>query len=353
MVKNAKATTVSRAKSDSKLSRISSNKHARMSIANRTTATSRSSAARLTRKEMAAEQENIKKNGTRRIKLRVKCLFAGFKVICERLDNEIDGTLDDCFISVKLENQFMSEDQLYELNPFCIRLDRVVNLPSRPLDYEDLKNKCEPVYLSYKFFDQPIYKSIKIGQDKNLYFNDINVFLLGTVNKPDLKEYLYKSFEIEVHDRDRNQHHGVSLKPCLFGNDETLDENISSVSLAASKHTMYNPFEIKNKYWDPYGVAKVSLNELILGKRMLEMGIPVLPCDAPDVLGRSNSSKNSSNKKTLGHEDSPLQAGEYLDSNTQLDVTMWVAKPIFNDRVPSSRKKKNKVLEQDKVRNAV
>ena len=35
-----------------------------------------------------------------------------------------------------------------------------------------------------------------------------------------------------------------------------MDENISSVNAVASQKTLYNPFETRNKFWDPYGVGK-------------------------------------------------------------------------------------------------
>jgi hypothetical protein len=286
---------------------------------------------RLTRKELVAEQEFIKKNGTRRIKLRIKVLYAGYKTLIERLDQEIDGTLRDCFISLNLDpiQKFMSNEQLELLNPLCIKLDKCLNMPNKPLNYSELRLRCAQVYCSYKFLNEPEYKTlIRLNHEKDLYFNDINVYLIGLMNKEELKEFFYKSFEIQIHDRDRNLNNNnfvsatnsSSLNACLFGQDKTLDENISNVNLAASKHTLYNPFESKNKFWDPFGTAKLDLSDLIFGKRMLKYSVPVLPCNAPDLI--SNNKNNSGNNS--------IQAGEYLDSNTQFKLTIWVSKqPIF------------------------
>jgi hypothetical protein len=88
-----------------------------------------------TRKEILAEQENIKKNGINRIKLRWKILFSGCRYVMARLD-ETMTTLDDCFISINLENSLMSERQLYELNPITIRVEKLCDMPNTPVGYE-------------------------------------------------------------------------------------------------------------------------------------------------------------------------------------------------------------------------
>lgn len=152
-----------------------------------------------------------------------------------------------------------------------------------------------------------------------------------------MSEFLHQApFELEIHDRDRKAVRHQPLKPCLFGND-AVDDQISSVNSVASKHTLYNPFETKDKRWDPYGVAKLNLYELVLGKKLVEFFVPVLPCIAPDVLGR-NATKISSNTKVLGNDDSPMSVGQYLDCNTHLNVKITVAKPLFEYKKTRSHK---------------
>ena len=48
------------------------------------------------------------------------------------------------------------------------------------------------------------------------------------------------------------------------------------------RRTTHNPFNDKDKAWDPYGVAKLDLSELLLGQRYLYMSIPVHNCPSPD-----------------------------------------------------------------------
>jgi hypothetical protein len=283
-----------------------------------------------TKKEIAAEQDFIRKNGNTRVKLKMKILFAGDSFLMTRLEETLP-TIEDCFLNLTLENSLMSEQQLYDLNPITIKIEKTSNMPDKPISFAALKEKCEKVYCKYNFFQQPLYKTCDIVQDKHLYFNDTNVYLAGLLNKEELHEFLhYTPFEIEIHDRDRKQIVDHPLRPCLFGND-AADNQISSVNSVASKHTIHNPFETRLKQWDPYGVAKLNLYELVLGKKLVEFFIPILPCAAPDVLGRSSMNKSgSTNTKVLGFDDLPLHGGSFLDSNTHINVKITVAKPLFH-----------------------
>ncbi|CAF0826449.1 unnamed protein product [Brachionus calyciflorus] len=287
------------------------------------------------KKETVNEQEYIRKNGTARIRLKTKILYSGNNYYMVRLD-EPPSTIDDCFITIDVENTLMSEQQLFDLNPMTIKIEKVTNMPNKPLTYEQLKNQCEKTYCSYSFFKSPIHKTESISQDKNLFFNDTDVYLTGQLNRDELKEYLHHSpLEIEVHDRDRKRLQTHEIKPSLFGNDP-IDDQISSVNSVSAKHTIHNPFDTKDRCWDPYGIAKLDLYELFLGKKLLEFFVPVLPCKAPDVLGK-NVYKHSSNTKVIGFEDYPLSPGNFLDSNTHINVKITTAKPLFHNKLSKAQ----------------
>lgn len=281
-----------------------------------------------TKKELAAEIEFIKKNGTARIKLKMKVLFSGETYLAGRLSEPIP-TLDDCFVCVNLENDLMSEKQLFDLNPLTIKIEKLTNMPNTPVNFNELKEHCNPVYCTYTFFQQPHYKTEGLLQEKNLFYHDVNVYLLGLLDKQKLHEFLHSTpFEIEIHDRDRKPVTKEQLKACLFGNDVT-DENISSVSTTQAKYTVHNPFESKLKTWDPFGIARLNLYDLVMGKKLIEFFVPVLPCTAPDVLGRNVIKNSSQNSKKLDNEHTPSQAGAFLDNNTHLNVKITTAKPVF------------------------
>jgi hypothetical protein len=214
------------------------------------------------RKEIANEVEIVKKNGVSQIKIKMKVLFADYKFVTVRLDNPIQK-LEDCFVTITLETNLMSERQLKALNPMMIKIDKIIDLPEKPVNFNELKEKCEPVYCSYKFLKQPIHITDGRIHDKVIHYNDVNVFLAGLADPDELREYLFGvPFEIEIHDRDRKQNQNIQT-PCIFGN-EAMDENISSVNAVASQKTLYNPFEIRNKFWDPYGVGKCNVDESVI-----------------------------------------------------------------------------------------
>jgi hypothetical protein len=282
------------------------------------------------KKELAAELEYIKKNGVAQVKLKMKVLFSGESYLGARINDPI-STLEDCIISINLENSLMSENQLYELNPLTIKIEKLTNMPQKPVSLSDLKEKCFPVYCSYSFFQQPLYRTEGILHDKNIFYHDVNVFLLGLLNKEELHEFLHSApFEIEVHDRDRRAKRTETLKACIFGNDPN-DDNISNVHTSAAKTTAtLNPYDKRITDWDPYGIAKLNLYDLVMDKKLVEFCVPVLPCPIPDILGRNP--KNFQAVKKLDDGSQPMQAGAFLDSNTHLSVQVKTAKPVFLGR---------------------
>jgi hypothetical protein len=284
-----------------------------------------------TRRELAAEQDFIRKNGINRIKFKMRILFSGCNYYMSRLEQPM-LTLDDCLVNISLENSLMSEQQLYDLNPLTIKIEKLSDMPDKPLDLDTLRDKCEKVYCSYSFFKQPVYKTCQVVHDRIVHFDDINVYLAGLFDKDELSEFLHSSlFEIEIHDRDRKQEKEQAIKPCIFGLDAG-DDQISNVNSIASKRTLYNPFDSKNKHWNSYGTARLNLHEFVMGKKLVEFFIPILPCSAPDVFGR-NATKVSSNTKVLNDDEQrPLPAGSYLEANTHLNVRISVAKPIFQEK---------------------
>lgn len=89
-----------------------------------------------TRREMLAEQDFIKKNGATRVVLKMKTLFSGRSSISERLKEPITQTLDDCIVSINLMDSLMSDQQLNELNPITIFIQKLSDLPNKPIDFE-------------------------------------------------------------------------------------------------------------------------------------------------------------------------------------------------------------------------
>lgn len=96
--------------------------------------------------------------------------------------------------------------------------------------------RCVPAYVKYNFFGQGEHTSIGREQDKNIYWDDMNVVLAGLMSPAELREYLSgPAFQVEVHDRDRVFEKQRKLKASLFGDDLT-DEKISNVGTVASEY---------------------------------------------------------------------------------------------------------------------
>uniref|UniRef100_H3A4N6 Cilia and flagella associated protein 92 (putative) n=1 Tax=Latimeria chalumnae TaxID=7897 RepID=H3A4N6_LATCH len=166
----------------------------------------------------------------------------------------------------------------------------------------------------------PPYQSGGREHGTHVYFKDVNVILTGLFSASELQEYLRgPALEIEVHDRDRKIEHQPK-KLGLFGTDPD-DEKLSNVGLVTSKHTVHNPFGDQKKPWDPYGIAKVDLSELVLGEKCLNVSVPILSCPTPDSRGCYRDGKiaefatSKDCPQTL-----PFSSGHYIESNSQIKL---------------------------------
>lgn len=140
----------------------------------------------------------------------------------------------------------------------------------------------------------------------------------------ELKRYLRgPPLEIEVHDRDRSMEDNTKM-PCLFGEDQA-DKKVGEVSLPACKSTIYNSFT-ESKVWHPHGVAKVSLTDLLLGKKFLAISAPIHSCSVPNTGAFNKEDKNE--KITESVDTSLLPMGHYLQSDSLLKVRVEIAVPL-------------------------
>ena len=80
--------------------------------------------------------------------------------------------------------------------------------------------------------------------------------------------------EIEVHDRDRKLEK-VSTSPALFGTYPN-DDKLSSVVPVSGKRTNNHPFRENSKHYDPCGLAKLNLNDLLQGQRSLKVKLALI-----------------------------------------------------------------------------
>uniref|UniRef100_A0A663ENH3 Cilia and flagella associated protein 92 (putative) n=1 Tax=Aquila chrysaetos chrysaetos TaxID=223781 RepID=A0A663ENH3_AQUCH len=264
------------------------------------------------------------KYGIASLQLDVMPLLSGEKSVISRLA-ENNAKILDAYMTFTVETPLLSERQRHELNPLIIRINSATCLPNTPVPIEVLQRLCVPTYCKYKFHNFPPHQTHGQVHGTHVYFKDVNVLLTGTMKPGELQRCLRgPPLEIEVHDRDRNMENNTK-KPCLFGEDDA-DEKVGKVSFLACKSTICNSFT-KNKVWHPHGVAKVSLTDLLLGRKYLAISAPIRSCSAPNAAAFSEQDEK---KKRTGSVSSSslLPMGHYLESDSLLKVRVEIAVPL-------------------------
>ncbi|XP_067854781.1 uncharacterized protein cfap92 isoform X2 [Heptranchias perlo] len=264
------------------------------------------------------------------INLDIKLLLAGDKSVTNKMGTSMPGILDALF-TVSVNKSLMSAEMEKELNPMVIRIISAKSMPSTPVPIHVLKERCGPVYCQYQFYDLPCHQTKGREHGTEITFKDVNVILTGTINPDKLKEYLRgPALEIEIHDRDRKLEL-QSQPPALFGS-EPEDTKLSNVGLVSSKRTVHDPFTDTKKSWDPYGIAKLTLSDLVYGEKCLNIAIAIQNSSSPDPIGYRTDGLD---RRILGvagavdgPDDCPLPKGHYLESNSLLNVRVELAHPL-------------------------
>ncbi|XP_050021372.1 uncharacterized protein CFAP92 isoform X3 [Alexandromys fortis] len=263
------------------------------------------------------------------IQLAVMPLLAGWQTVISR-GSEKSANILDCFLTLKTEVPIMTEEQKQDLNPLTIKIRSASCLPTQPVSIHDLERLCTPVYCRYQFHNTPVHETKGEPHGTHIFFQDINVIFLGAMHPSDLREYLEgPPMVVEVHDRDRKSEE-YTRKPTLFGEDP-VDSYFNLQAFISSKDTENNPFESQNKIWDPYGVARVSFADLLLGHKYLNLVVPIHNCE-PKSPGRSQDSRN---RKSVGFrapmdvlQHSSMPTGNYLEANSLLKLRVDIAVPL-------------------------
>ncbi|XP_032228067.2 uncharacterized protein LOC5503934 [Nematostella vectensis] len=281
------------------------------------------------REQAAAAAAQIRANGTASLAIKMSLFFSGMKSMTTRLEKAA-GQIQDLYLSVALDKQLLSQSQKQELNPMVIKVCSASSMPNKPLNFKQLSEKCQPVRVQYNFFKEPTHNSRGRDHGREVYWQDTNVVLLGTIDKEVLAEYLRgPPLEIEVHDRDRKAE-DKKTKPVLFG-ENPEDEMINNVALIAGRRTTHNPFEGRGKTWDPYGIARFDLSGLLVGQKMLQLRSPIQSCPIPEInIGHEKQDGPIVGQlgNVDGPEDSPNPAANYLEAGSELKIKVELAYPI-------------------------
>uniref|UniRef100_A0A4W4E062 DUF4550 domain-containing protein n=1 Tax=Electrophorus electricus TaxID=8005 RepID=A0A4W4E062_ELEEL len=258
-----------------------------------------------------------------------------------------DTCLTECFVtcsgrvsaglcSVSLDQPLLSEGLSAELNPLVITVLSASSLPSTPVPYHVLQQKCLPVYCQYSFPSMPVHRTKGQQHSSNVYFRDVNVIFTGLLSAGELLQTLGGTvLEIEVHDRDRKADKPPA-SPAVFGT-EPDDEKLARAVLVPTKRTTHNAFRENKKLREPYGIAKLHLSDLLRGHRCLNLILPVRGSHPGSWLGGEGNkweAKLPEPAVALARRwvDS-MPMGHYIDANTKLKVQVEIARPLDPDLV--------------------
>uniref|UniRef100_A0A8C9FUQ1 Cilia and flagella associated protein 92 (putative) n=1 Tax=Pavo cristatus TaxID=9049 RepID=A0A8C9FUQ1_PAVCR len=250
-------------------------------------------------------------------------LLSGENSVISRLEED-SPVLLDAYVSFTVETPLLSERQRRELNPLVIKICSATRLPNTPIPIGVLQRLCVPTYCRYKFHNFPAHQTHGQLHGTHVYFKDVNVFLTGMMKPGELQRYLRgPPLEIEVHDRDRKIEDNKK-KPHLSGEDQA-DENLGEVRPLTCKSTVCNS-SMENEVWHPHGVAKVSLTDLLLGKKYLTISAAVRSCSTPNTAAFNKEDKS----KKIGkkYPQILLPMGHYLQSDSLLKVRVEIAVPL-------------------------
>ncbi|KAI4794997.1 hypothetical protein KUCAC02_031706 [Chaenocephalus aceratus] len=248
----------------------------------------------------AFDLKAMKKNGTALMEIKLVSLLAGETSLTERFPVRSAGVFE-VMCNVSLERELMSEELKAELNPLVITILSATSMPSSPVSFHILQDKCVPVYCQYKFHNVNMYRTKNHEHGTKIFFRDVNVILMGLMRPTELKEFLSgPPLDIEVHDRDRKLEETPRTPTTLCarsGND------IGKAKKAAVMNS--------------YGIANLNFSELLLGKKSLKMQLQIKSCPP-------------GNRKMLNTADQqqPMPQGHYLEANSLLKVEVEIACPL-------------------------
>ncbi|KAK2862636.1 hypothetical protein Q5P01_002169 [Channa striata] len=264
---------------------------------------------------LTTDAEDVEKNVTTSVEFSPISLLAGETSLAECFTV---GSLSilEILCNISLDRPLISDQLKAELNPLVITILSANSMPSSPVPFHVLQDKCMPVYCQYKFHNLSVHRTNYHKQATNIYFRDVNVILSGLMSHGELQEFLSgQPLQIEVHDRDRK----LEKTPETAAMFDT-----GSADGIQSKAAL---FKQKTMCFNPHGIAELNLSELLLGKKSINVHLPIKCCPLPPLLDRERRPWNENVTDKVASRDS-MPPGHFIDSNSKLKVTVELACPL-------------------------
>ncbi|XP_070695474.1 uncharacterized protein FLJ43738 [Pempheris klunzingeri] len=259
--------------------------------------------------------EDIKNNGTASAEISTIGFLAGDTSLTERFP-VCSSDVFEVMCNISLDRPLMSDQLMADLNPLAITILSATSMPSSPVPFSVLQEKCVPVYCKYKFHNLCTHRTNYHKQGTNIYFRDVNVILTGLMHPEELKEFLSgPPLEIEVHDHDRKLEETPKVS-LMFGS-ESDGDILCGAALSRQKKTAI----------DSYGIASLDLSELLRGQKSLKMHLPIKCCPPPTLMDREPSAQNRNVIDSAACSE-PMPQGHYFDANSQLKVKVEIGYPL-------------------------
>uniref|UniRef100_A0A8C6YER1 Cilia and flagella associated protein 92 (putative) n=1 Tax=Naja naja TaxID=35670 RepID=A0A8C6YER1_NAJNA len=235
--------------------------------------------------------------------------------------------LNEAYLGFAIDKPIMSEKQRHDLNPMIIKIKSAKCLPNTPVPVEELQRTCLPVYCKYTFYKmRPHYTQCR-DHGTDVFFKDTNVILVGAIDPGKFNEYLRgPPLEIEVHDRDKKME-ALKMTPSLFG-EEPGDSKLSDISTVTSRYMIQNTSTDKENIHSPYGIAKINLNDLLLGGKTLNFCAPIHSCSIQDTSLSYGQNTSPGAKKTDDSQVVQLSVGHYVNAESYLKVRVEISVPL-------------------------
>nr|XP_020444289.1 uncharacterized protein KIAA1257 homolog [Monopterus albus]XP_020444290.1 uncharacterized protein KIAA1257 homolog [Monopterus albus]XP_020444291.1 uncharacterized protein KIAA1257 homolog [Monopterus albus]XP_020444292.1 uncharacterized protein KIAA1257 homolog [Monopterus albus] len=257
--------------------------------------------------------DTIKNIGTTSVEISPICLLAGETSFTGQFPVCSSGVFE-VICNISLDKPLIPGQLKAELNPLVITILSATSMPSSPVPFHILQEKCIPVYCQYKFHNLHMHRTDYHKHGANIYFRDVNVILTGLMSPQELQEFLSgPPLQIEVHDHDRKLE---EMPKTQFGMRSDGDAQ-SSVALFKQKMMDFNS----------HGIVNLNLSELLFGKKSIKACLPIKCCPQPLLLGRNRSTWSRKIMDTIASRE-PMPQGHYFEANSQLKVKVEIACPL-------------------------